>query len=100
MARGDSNTKGEGCNILKEEIITDIAAKHGRTPGQVVIKFSLQRGIGLIPKTSNPARIQENWEAWTLELTEDDMKKIRTLGAKGVRICDGASLYKYIPPFD
>ena len=51
LARGDANSNGEGCNILKEDVIADIAAKHGKTPGQVVIKFALQRGIGLVPKT-------------------------------------------------
>ena len=36
----------------------EVAAKHSKTPAQVVLKTSLQRGIGVIPKTANPARLQ------------------------------------------
>lgn len=60
LARGDSLSidRGDDINILKEEVIYDIAAKHGKTAAQVVLKSTLQRGIGIIPKTSNPGRLQ------------------------------------------
>lgn len=60
LVRGDSLAidRGEDLNILKEEPICDVAAKHGRTAAQVVLKTSLQRGIGIIPRTSNPSRLQ------------------------------------------
>lgn len=58
LVRGDSLNKDNEVNILKEELIGEIAAKHGRTPAQIIIKSTLQRGIGVIPKTSNPARLQ------------------------------------------
>ena len=61
LVRGDNLNKGNDINILKEEVINDIAAKHGKTPAQVIMKFTLQRGIGLIPKTSHPGRLQENF---------------------------------------
>ena len=51
----------EDVNILKDEVICDIAAKHGRTPAQVVLKSTMMRGIGLLPKTSSVARLQENF---------------------------------------
>jgi diketogulonate reductase-like aldo/keto reductase len=77
----------------------DLASKHGRTPAQIVLKYALQRNIGVIPRTSNPARIQENFEAWSIEFSEDDLKKLRTL-ARGYRVVDGKSLYSILPVFD
>lgn len=56
LARGDSTR--EDLNILKEDIIVELSSKHGKTPGQIVLKSSLQRKIGVIPKTANIARLQ------------------------------------------
>ncbi len=60
IARGDSCTK-EDVNVLKDELICDLAAKHGKTPAQIVLKFSLARGVGVIPKTSQVSRLVENF---------------------------------------
>jgi diketogulonate reductase-like aldo/keto reductase len=76
-----------------------LAAKHGKTPAQIVLKYLLQRGIGVIPKTSNPARLQENYEAWSIEFSEDDLKKLRTL-SRGFRVVDGKTIFKNLPVFD
>lgn len=98
VARGDSCQK-EDVNILKDELICDIAAKHGRTPAQIVLKSTLARGVGIIPKTSHVERLVENFESWTIELTDDDMKKIKNI-QKNVRICDGRGLFKAFSCFD
>jgi diketogulonate reductase-like aldo/keto reductase len=98
LVRGHNLNKDD-IDILKEEAILDVAAKHGKTSGQVVLKTALQRGIGVIPRTSNPARLQENYESWTFELGEDDWKKIRPLG-RGYRVCDGANLFSTFATFD
>lgn len=60
LVRGDNLGRDE-VNILKDEVVMDLASKHGRTPAQIVLKYALQRNIGVIPRTSNPARIQENF---------------------------------------
>lgn len=99
LVRGDNLNRDNEVNILKEELIGEIAAKYGRTPAQIIFKSTLQRGIGVIPKTSNPARLQENFESWNVELTEEDLKKIRTL-SRGYRVCDGASMFKTFSVFD
>lgn len=51
---------------MKDELICDIAAKHGRTPAQIILKYSLARGVGIIPKTSQVSRLIENYESWTV----------------------------------
>lgn len=96
LARGDS--KGDD-SLLKDETVLDIAAKHGRTPAQVVLKSTIARGIGVIPKTGNIPRMQENWLSWTLELQDDDIKKIKTLN-KNNRVCDGTSFATQFAMFD
>lgn len=58
LIRGHNLNKGDDVDILKEDVICDIAAKHGKTPAQVVLKAALQRGVGVIPRTSNPLRLQ------------------------------------------
>ncbi len=88
-------------SLLKEDVIEDIASKHGRTPAQVVLRFLSLRNVVAIPKTSSPARLQENFESWSLELTEDDLKKIRGL-SKGQRVVNPKSrpMYSFMPLFD
>ena len=77
----------------------ELSNKHGKTPAQIILKTLQHRGIGVIPKTSNPARLQENWESWTVELTEDDMKKVRNI-QKRLRICSGKGMYSHLKMFD
>jgi diketogulonate reductase-like aldo/keto reductase len=84
---------------LKEDAIVDVANKHGKTPAQVVLKTSLQRGIGVIPRTTNPVRLIENFESWNFELGEDDWKKIRPL-SRGYRVCTGDFHFKTYSVFD
>ena len=60
LVRGDNLglSQNDDINMLKDEVILEIAAKHGRTPAQIVLKSTLQRGIGVIPRTTNPGRLQ------------------------------------------
>ena len=53
----------------------------------------------MIPKTSSVNRLIENYESWTVELTDDDMKKMKNI-QKNVRVCDGRGLFKSFSVFD
>ncbi|QNE90048.1 aldo/keto reductase [Corynebacterium incognita] len=71
---------GQGeTDILDQPEITEAAAAHGVTPGQVVIRWHLQNGTILFPKTATPARIKENFDVFGFELTEDEMAAITDL---------------------
>ena len=59
--------------------ITAIAAAHDKTPGQVVIRWHLQLGNVVIPKSATPERIRENFELFDFALSEDDMAAIERL---------------------
>lgn len=61
---------------LQDPLILDLAAKYGKSPAQVLIKWSLQRGLIVIPKSTNPARITENSKVEDFELSSEDMKAI------------------------
>src|SRR5947209_1463896 len=60
--------------IAGDETIGRIAEAHGRTPGQVVIRWHLQMGNVVIPKSATPERIRENFEVFDFELDDDQMR--------------------------
>lgn len=67
----------ESC--LREPIVQEIASKHGRTPAQVVLRWGVQRGTAIIPKTTSRERLAENLAAIDFTLTETEMKSISAL---------------------
>jgi diketogulonate reductase-like aldo/keto reductase len=68
--------------IIEDKAITDIAAAHGKTPAKVLIRWGLQRGTVVIPKSVTPARIRENIGVFDFDLSEEDMQAIATLDRK------------------
>jgi diketogulonate reductase-like aldo/keto reductase len=76
---------GAGKGPLDEPVLADVAAAHGVSPAQVVLRWQLDLGNVIIPKSSNPARMRENLELWGFELTDDDRAEIAALdrGADG-----------------
>jgi diketogulonate reductase-like aldo/keto reductase len=56
LGRGESYSGAY--NLVKDETIQELSTKYGKTPAQIVLKSSLHRKVGVIPKTSNIARIQ------------------------------------------
>jgi diketogulonate reductase-like aldo/keto reductase len=70
---------------LDEPAIVAIAGRHGRTPGQVVIRWHLQLGNVVIPKSVTPERIVENFDVFSFELDDAEMDAIRALD-RGERI--------------
>lgn len=65
--------------LLEEPILIAIAKKHNRSPGQVALRFQLQRGVAVLAKSFNEKRIKENSEVFDFELTPEDMKAIEGL---------------------
>jgi 2,5-diketo-D-gluconate reductase A len=64
---------------LEDPTIATIAAHHERTPAQVILRWHVQLGNVVIPKSATPARIRENFELFDFELSEDDMAAIAGL---------------------
>jgi diketogulonate reductase-like aldo/keto reductase len=74
-----------GGDLLADQEITALAEKHGRTPAQIVLRWHLQLGNVVIPKSATPARIRENIEVFDFELDRADLERIATLD-DGTRI--------------
>ena len=72
-------------SVLDDPAIVEIAEAHGRTPGQVVIRWHLQLGNVVIPKSVTPERIEQNIEVFDFHLTPAEMDAIEVLDA-GERI--------------
>ncbi|MEV4945389.1 aldo/keto reductase [Streptomyces sp. NPDC053755] len=70
---------GQGKGLLEVPALVAIAQKHGRTPAQVVLRWHLQTGNVVIPKSVTPSRIRENIEVFDFELDDEDMGAIAVL---------------------
>lgn len=68
-------------NMLQNEIVNSIAAKHNATAGQVLINWSVARGTAVIPKSTNEGRIKENLAACNIEFDQKDLKKLAGMDA-------------------
>ncbi|HVV91440.1 MAG TPA: aldo/keto reductase [Solirubrobacterales bacterium] len=67
--------------VLGDDTLATIAAHHGRTVAQVVLRWHLQLGNVVIPKSVTPARVRENFDLFDFELSEDDLAAIARLDA-------------------
>jgi len=61
---------------LKHPVITELAAKYARTPAQIMIRWSLQHGLVVIPKSVRPERIRENAAVFDFELRREDIARL------------------------
>lgn len=92
-------------NPFENEMVKEIAAAHKKTVGQVVLRWNVQRGVVVIPKSVHKERIEENFDIWDFSLTEEEMKQISSLdlGYTGtavkhfdpdfVRMCTGRKIH-------
>ena len=72
---------GAGRDLLNAPVLAAIGKKHGKTPGQVVLRWHVQEGLVAIPKSANPLRMKENLDVFDFALDHDDLSAIATLDA-------------------
>ncbi|MBQ7993392.1 MAG: aldo/keto reductase [Solobacterium sp.] len=92
-------------NPFENEMLNGIAAVHNKSVSQVILRWNIQRGVVIIPKSTHEERIRENFDIWDFELNEEEMKQIASLdmGYSGsrakhfepdfVRMCLGRSIH-------
>ena len=81
----DKNSK---LRLLENDTIKNIANTRNMSPAQVALAYTIQRGIAVIPKSINEARLLQNLETLNHTLTEEDMALLKDLD-KGHRFIDG-----------
>ena len=84
LARGKND-------IFKNEILSSIGNKHGKTVAQVILRWHIQKGVVVIPKSVHKERIVENFNIWDFQLSEKDMIDIDSLNT-GKPYIDGRSV--------
>jgi len=73
---------------LGEPLIVELAQKYNKTPAQILIRWSLQKGFVTIPKSTKPSRIDENSNVFDFNLSDEDMKRIYEGGSPDSgRVC-------------
>jgi 2,5-diketo-D-gluconate reductase A len=85
-------------DVLDDPVVTEIAAKLGKTPAQVVLRWHVQRGNIVFPKSVTPERIRENFEIFDFEISPADLEQIDGLdrGEAG-RIGPNPDQMAYVP---
>lgn len=72
--------------LLSDPAVLEVAKGCGRTGAQVLLRWAVQQGVPVLPKSCNPSRVQENGQLFDFELTQEDMEKLTGLD-KGLRFC-------------
>lgn len=71
----------DGDSLLANRAVGEIASKHSRTPAQILLRWGVQRGTSVIPKTSRKERLAENLAVFDFELSEEEMRTISSMDA-------------------
>jgi D-xylose reductase len=70
---------GEGDSALEQPVVRDIASRHDKSPAQVLLRWGVQRGTAVIPKSTRSERLRENLNIFDFELTDTEMAAISGL---------------------
>ncbi|RIA93022.1 xylose reductase 2 [Glomus cerebriforme] len=84
--------------LFDQPVIKELANKYGKSPAQIVLKWSIQRQIAIIPKSLKPERLAQNRDLSGFELTQEELHKISSLNTN-LRFND-PGLYSIFPIFD
>lgn len=74
--------QGNRNEMFQEPAVLAIARKYGKTPAQVLLRFLTQKGIAVIPRSTQPKHIRENFDLFDFTLNEDEMNKLSALDKK------------------
>lgn len=74
---------GEGCgNMFQNPVLTEIGKKYNKSVAQVILRWHIQNGVIVIPKSTHIERMQENFNVFDFALSDEDMAKIAALDTK------------------
>ncbi|XP_071483421.1 1,5-anhydro-D-fructose reductase-like [Diadema antillarum] len=64
---------------MEEPVVCQMAQRLGKSPAQILIRYQIQRGVIVVPKSFSPTRIRQNFEALNFNLPEDDLLQLSKL---------------------
>ncbi len=79
VAEAWSPLGGTGGDLLGSPVLAEIGAKYGKSAAQVVIRWHIQRGVVVLPKSTHAERIKQNFDVFDFNLTSEDMTDITAL---------------------
>ena len=83
-------------NLLNEEVLVNLGKKYNKTAAQVILRWHIEKGNIIFPKSTNPVHIKENWEIFDFKLTDDEIKQIEGLPKKLLFTEDFETKLKFI----
>ena len=89
--------KGVESNILKNPVLHTTAEKLGKTPAQIALRWGLQVGHSIVPKSTNSARIKENFDLFDWSIPEDLLVNFNKFEQVSHAILRSCTLYCWIP---
>ncbi len=72
---------------MKDPKLVFLSEKYGKTPAQMILRWAVQKGISTIPKSANKMRLEENFNIWDFEMSEEDMASMDNFN-ENLRIVD------------
>jgi len=78
--------------VLQDAYIAAIAKAHKVSPAQVILRWAIQSGFSVLCKSTSPDRVKQNFDIWSLELSESEMARITSL-ERGHRACDQSTFH-------
>lgn len=81
--------------IFTDSVLTEIGKKYGKSAAQVVLRWNIQRGVVVIPKSVHKERMEQNIDIWDFELSQDDMNKIAAMDIGHSEIVDHSN-YEFV----
>lgn len=79
----------EGMNgMFTNPVLKGIAKRHGKTVAQIILRWNVQRGVGIIPKSVHRNRMEENLDIWDFEFSASDMEQIASLNLARPQMLD------------
>ncbi len=86
-----------GTELFAQGPVSEAAARHGKTPAQIVLRWHVQQdGVVAIPRSSDPGRIRENLDVFDFILDGKEVAAMDALRPRGLRICD----FEFSPEWD
>ena len=83
-------------NLLNKEVLVNLGKKYNKTAAQVILRWHIEKGNIIFPKSTNPVHIKENWEIFDFKLTDDEIKQIDGLPKKLLFTEDFETKLKFI----